>query len=225
MGWAVKLERESFRVAFEEALTEPGATLDAQKLWERLTAHLKGKRAWIKARDDAADIGTAAHDIIHWHTRRMLGLDAGPEPSGPDASMRAVCAWLDWARDVDFQPQLAERVIYCPQCAYAGALDAYGKVQGHLTLVDLKTGRAVYREAHLQVAAYKHALQREGFVVDGALILRLPKTAADPEFEPVPAKIVPHAAFRHVAGAWRTVRWLDGEETGSQRMSTCKVLG
>src|SRR5262249_49383629 len=154
-------------------LTAPGMTLDAHRLWTAMDEHLKGKRAWVKANRDATDLGQAAHAIIQWHTRRMLGLpDLGPEPSGPDGAMQAGLAWLDWTKAVDFQPQHTERLVYCPQCAYAGTCDAVAKVQGQLVVVDYKTGKAVYREAHLQVAAYKHALLREGIVTDGGLILR-----------------------------------------------------
>lgn len=223
MGWATKLERESFRLALEEALTEPGVSLDADVLWSKMDKHLKGARAWVKSNREATDIGSAAHTIIQWHTDKMLGNDSGPEPSGPDAAMRAVMAWMDWARDVEFTPLYPERMVYCPQCGYAGTTDVVGKVQGAVTCVDYKTGKAVYREAHIQVAAYRHALAREGIVTDGGLILRLPKTAADPDFEPVPAVSVPISAFRAVATTWRLVRWMDGQETGSQRMQKCEV--
>lgn len=225
IGWATKLEREAMRAAIEDVLTRPGGPtpLDLHGLWSEIDTHLKGKRAWVQANARASDIGKAAHEIIHWHTKRMLGqIDPRePEPSGPDAAMRAVVAWMDWCRDVDFQPQLAERLVYCPACAYAGTCDAVAKVEGKLLVIDYKTGKAVYEEAHLQVAAYGHALRREGVAVEGALILRLRKTAADPDFEPVPALEVPHSCFRYIAGAWRTMRWLRHEETGSARMQKC----
>src|SRR2546425_9496290 len=128
MGWAAKMERESFRAALEDSLTQPGA-LDLQAVWERVAASLTGKRAWVKARDDAANIGKSAHAMIRWHTLRMLGQDAGPEPTGPDAAIRAVVAWMDWTRAVSFTPQYVERVLYCPWCAYAGTCDAIAKVE------------------------------------------------------------------------------------------------
>jgi len=223
MGWAVNLEREAMRTALEETLTEPGADHTPHGVWTRMQPKLNGARAWARKNREATDIGSAAHTIIHWHTQRLLGNDPGPEPSGPDEAMRAVVAWMDWCRDVEFVPLMAERTVYCQWCAVAGTLDTYGKVQGQLTVVDYKTGKAVYRESHLQLAWYRHMLKREGVDSDSGLILRLPKTAADPEFEPVPARPVPLSALRAVAMTWRVVRWLDGEETGSQKMQKCEV--
>lgn len=223
MGWATRVERESFRAALEEVLTEPGITYDAQTVWAKMDSHLKGKRQYIKARDDAANIGTSAHNIINWHVRRMLGQDVGPEPNGSDPVMRAVIAWLDWCRDVEFEPMLAERTVYCPWCALAGTLDIYGKVERRLTVCDVKTGKAVYKEAELQVGWYRHMLKREGFVSERGIILRLPKTAVDPDFEPVVARDVPLSALRAIASTWRTVRWLDKDDTGTARMRPCEV--
>jgi hypothetical protein len=62
--------------------------------------------------------------------------------------------------------------------------------------VDWKTGKSIYKEAHLQNAAYREAIMEMGIVSDhpciatglrplGGLILRLPKTEADPDFEAV----------------------------------------
>lgn len=253
MGWAVNVERAAIRAALEEALTEPGFEISAPDaahvLWKRMEGSFRGRRASVKAANDAADIGSAIHDIAHWHTKRMLGDEAGPEPTVlcercrgvrapegdcrkkcgafyvamPDPVMRGVLAWLDWCRDVEFVPLAAERRVYCPWCAIAGTLDTYGKVQGQLTVVDYKTGKAVYRESHMQIAWYRHLAKREGLDSDGGIILRLPKTAADPNFEAAAARDVPLSALRAVATTWRLVRWMDGDDYGSERMTTCEV--
>lgn len=253
MGWAVNVERAAIKGALEEELTTPGFDLAApnasHELWSRMEPRFKGRRASVKAANDAADIGSAIHDIAHWHTKRLLGEDLGPEPSAlcekcgrvrapsgdcvkrcraftrplPEPVLRGVVAWMDWTRDVEFTPLLAERTVYCPSCAIAGTLDTLGKVQGAVTTVDYKSGKRVYRESHLQIAWYRHMLRREGIDSDGGLVLRLPKTAADPAFEPVPALEIPLSALRAVATTWRLVRWLDGEEYGSTHMTRCEV--
>lgn len=222
MGWATKVEREVLRAALEDVLTTPGVTLAPQVVWDRMQDVLKGKRAWVKARDDAANIGQAAHAMIHWHTKVKLGLDAGPEPSGPDEALRAVVAWMDWCREVDFTPQHVERLLYCPQCAFAGTCDVIAKVRGQLTLIDYKTGRAVYDEAHLQVLAYRHMAAREGIVTEAGLILRLPKTAADPAFEAVPAVDIPYGYWVSTCRVWRWQRLMEGEYAGPD-MTKCEI--
>lgn len=227
MGWATKLEREAFKMALEDALTEPGE-LTPQTIWDRVNAKLGGRRAWAKARDAAADIGKAAHGMIHWHTERMLGLDPGPEPAGPEAATRAVLAWLDWTAKVDFKPLHTERLVYCPACGYAGTTDTVAAITneaGHryVAVIDYKTGKAVYWEAFMQLLAYRHALQREGIATDGALVLRLPKTAADPDFEAVPAPFVPFGYWISVCRTWRLSQRMTGQDTGSVEITRCEV--
>ena len=48
MGWAARIERESFKAALEDALTAPGE-LTAQAVWNKVLAALQGKRAYVKA--------------------------------------------------------------------------------------------------------------------------------------------------------------------------------
>lgn len=222
MGWATKLEREALRAALEDALTQPGE-LDAQTVWSRVDKALSSKRAWVRQRDSAAEIGKKTHAIICWHTRKMLGEDPGPEPGGPDPALRAVVAWLDWTKAVDFQPQMMERTVYCPWCAYAGTFDVLAKVEGQLLVVDYKTGKAIYEEAHLQALAYRHGLAREGIRTEGGLLLRLPKTEADPGFEAVPAKPIPYRAWLGACTLWRWRQWMAGKETGTETMTPCEV--
>jgi hypothetical protein len=223
IGWATKLEASAWRATLEEVVTRPGLALTPQSILQAVDDTLKGRRAFIREQNAAAEIGSAAHAMIHWHTNKLLGLDVGPEPAGPDASMRAVVAWLDWCKDSDFTPLYAERVVYCPTCAYAGTVDAVAKISGVVTTIDYKTGKAVYPEAHLQVRAYRHALLAEGIATDAGLILRLPKTEADPGFDPVPAMDIPLSFFRSVASTWRVNRTLNHQSTGNTPMWRCRV--
>ena len=222
MGWAINTTKAEIRAALEDVLTQPGE-LTPQGVWDRVAKAMIGQRATFRARDEAANIGRAAHAMIQWHTQRMLGQASGPEPSGPEGAERAVVAWMDWARDVNFTPLHTELLVYCPACATAGTLDAIAKVEGAVTLVDYKTGKAVYDEAHLQVCAYRHLAKRGGIAVERALILRLPKLESDPTFDPVPAVDIPYGWFRHVRGAWAWKQRMQHEPTGSVQMTKCDV--
>ena len=81
------------------------------------------------------------------------------------------------------------------------------EVNGQLTVVDWKTGKAIYPEAYLQNAAYRHALREMGHgdPVQG-IIVRLPKNTEDPEFE---AQIIPDSeeslfqTFLHTFELWK----------------------
>jgi hypothetical protein len=214
MGWAVKMEREAIRGALEAVLTEPGE-LNPQQVWDHMQGHLKGQRASLKKQDDAANIGRAAHMLIEWHTRKMLGSVTTPEPTVSMESLRAVIAWLDWAEMVNFTPLMTEARVYCPICGYAGTIDTVGKVQGVMTLIDYKTSKAIYPEAFLQVNLYRHAAKMCGIEVEQAMVLRLPKTAADPLPEPVVAPVIPLRLLQAILTTWRTMRWMNEEPFGT----------
>jgi hypothetical protein len=71
-------------------------------------------------------------------------------------------------------------------------MDVLARVNGVLTLVDFKTGKAIYPEARLQSVAYSVALQEMGYLAPvQAVIVRLPKVEGDPAFE---VQVVPPVA-------------------------------
>ena len=224
MGWAVGCERRAFEQALSEVLTHPD-TGGHQDVYDRVMRAVKGQRASVREADKAKDIGLAAHKWIEWYTRNLLGeLGIEDEPDLTEPSMRAVTAFLDWARGVAFTPLMAERVVYCPNCAYAGTFDCVGKVSGLVMLIDWKTGKAVYPEAHLQNIAYRHAARREGIETDGGLIVRLPKTEKDPELEAVPVPAIPYGYFQSVRRVWEWTRKMDDRPTG-EPMTRCAGAG
>lgn len=225
MHWAAAQERKAFEGALLDVLSraEASGQWKLDQVFAEIVKALPAKRAFLKASEQAADIGLAAHKLIQWHTQKMLGEYAGDEPAVPDPALRAVLSWLDWCKAVDFTPLYTERVIHCPSCAFAGTFDAVAKVNGRVTMLDWKTGKAVYPEAFLQNIAYRHAATREGIDTEAGLILRLPKTAEDPGFEAVPAKPIPYRAWLGACTLWRWQRWMRGEETGTEGMSPCEV--
>jgi hypothetical protein len=89
----------------------------------------------------------------------------------------------------DFKPdfELVEATVFNVTEGYAGTLDAVAKVGGRRFLFDWKTGKDIYPDVALQLAAYEHAegvLLRDGTTapmptVDGCCALHL--TEHDPE--------------------------------------------
>ena len=209
--WYAKQER----AAFETALLELAASMPlipADHLLDRVIALVGEAKAGDRAKMSAATIGTAAHALIEWHTRRLLGEKIGAEPIVPDAAAWAVEAWKDWAKDVAFHPLVVERVVHCPRCGYAGSVDWIARVRGVVTLGDIKTGKAVYPEAFLQNVAYRHAAAKNGHPTDAGLILRLPKTTDDPNFEAVPVPTsVTLRTFHAVNSLWRWLQSINSQ--------------
>lgn len=212
--WYAKEERKAFETAILE-LASQSRTIAADHLLDAVITMVTGVKAAEKAKIAAGAIGTAAHAGIEWHTRRLLGEDAGPEPQLPPAAQWAVEAWKDWAKAVAFTPLAVERPVYCLDCGFAGTVDWIARVEDVVTLGDYKTGKAIYPESFLQNLAYRHAAAQQGLVSQQGVIVRLPKVVDDPAFE---AMLVPELSFAEWEAAFRLWRWwrrMDGKPTGS----------
>jgi PD-(D/E)XK nuclease superfamily len=212
--WYAKEERRYFEAAMLEVLARPGAR-DPEYVLSAVAEAVTGVKAADREKQRAATIGTAVHAGIEWHLRRALGDDAGPEPLLPDAALWAVESWKDWAKAVALQPLAIERTVYCVRCGYAGTLDLYARVDGRLTVIDWKTGRAIYPEAFLQNLAYRHAAREQGLPSAQGLIVRLPKLLSDPAWEAmtVPDTLTLHD-FLAALRLWRWQRTMEGRPTG-----------
>ena len=135
-------------------------------------------------------------------------------PAG--AAAWAVESWKDWASSVALEPLAIERTVYCDACGYAGTLDLYARVIGILTVLDWKSGKAIYPEAFLQNVAYRHAAKRLRMPSAQGLIVRLPKLVTDPTWEvmPVPT-MLSIEDFLAAMRLWRWLRRMEGKPTGS----------
>jgi hypothetical protein len=217
--WYAKEERRYFETAMLEVLSRPGAR-DPEFVLAAVAEAVSGVKAADREKQKAAAIGTAVHAGIEWELRRQLGEDAGPAPRLPEAAAWAVESWKDWARSVNLKPLAIERAVYCLECGYAGTLDLYARVKGVLTVLDWKSGKAIYPEAFLQNLAYRHAATRAGLPSTQGLIVRLPKQLNDPAWEvmPVPATLTLED-FLAALRLWRWQRAMNGQPTGDQQMA------
>lgn len=216
--WFAKQERVAFETAMVNlaaAYERKGEAIPPGVLVEELLLAVKGVKAAEKVRDAAADVGTAAHTMIEWLTRKSVGQDPGPEPTIPDAAMVAVMQWQDWAKRMDFTPLHIEPVVYHAIHGYAGRADVIALIEGRCWLADYKTGARVYPEAHLQITAYRHAAASIGLPTDAGLIVRLPKTLEDPAVEAVPVPDQPLDDFLAALRLWRWQRTMNGQPIGS----------
>lgn len=214
--WYAREERRYFEAAMLEVLSRPGAR-DPEYVLTAVAEAVTGVKAADRAKQQAASIGTAMHAGIEWALRTQLEEDAGPEPRLPDAAAWAVESWKDWAKSVALEPVAIERTVYCDVCGYAGTLDLYARVSGVLTVLDWKSGKAIYPEAFLQNVAYRHAATRRGMPSAQGLIVRLPKYQDDPAWE---AMSVPETLtiedFRAALRLWRWQRRMAGQPEGDR---------
>jgi len=104
--------------------------------------------------DELADIGTLAHAMI----AHFLG---GPEPDLDDYSKNqisraenSVLSFHEWAKGKKLDTIFNEQQWVSEELKYGGTSDWVGYIDGVVTLLDLKTGKAIYDEHLFQVAAY-----------------------------------------------------------------------
>jgi hypothetical protein len=142
------------------------------------------ERAHQRLLRKAGEVGSQVHALIEWTMRAKLCQEAGPSPSISDKGLWAFSIFETWAKKVSLKPILVEQTVYSCTHGYAGTMDLLAEVDGILTIVDFKTGKAVYSEAHLQNAAYRTALREMGHGdAKQGIIVRLPKNEVDPDPE------------------------------------------
>src|ERR1700756_5125870 len=164
IAWSAKVEREMVTNAsaqlYEDIAGTPRMSKAAYLM--SLATRLGKEKASQKALQKASEIGSQAHALIEWNLRATLMQDAGPSPRIVDAAQWAFMAFEDWKKSVNLKPIWIEQTVWSKQHGYAGTMDLLAEVDGKLTVVDWKTGKAIYPEAYLQNAAYRHALREMG---------------------------------------------------------------
>lgn len=213
IAWSANTERAAVTEAAADLYGEWCAqivppTMPRDAYLATLYARLGLVKAHQKELAKAGEIGTQIHKKIEWAMRTGIGADAGPEPTVSDKAEWGFMAFQDWAKSVSLKPVLIETTVYSKIHGFAGTMDLLGRVHGVLTLIDFKSGRAVYSESFLQSAAYSAALVEMGYVLpSAALIVRLPKNETDPDFEvvtvPDPAALLPVFLATKQLWAWQ----------------------
>lgn len=226
INWAANQERTLVSEAAAD-LYEDLATVTKPMPRTAYLSTLQGRIGKVKAHQrelaKAGEIGSQAHALIEWRLRQMLGQTVGPEPRVTDAAQWAFMAWEDWAKSVNLKPKFIEQTVFSRTHRYAGTMDLLADVEGVSTLVDFKTGKSIYGEAHLQNVAYQQALIEMGHQTPArGLIVRLPKAQGDPAFEvaQVPTRDTLFPVFLHVLEVWRW--WYQAELAYQQKRQAAK---
>jgi hypothetical protein len=186
--WASRVERELiFKAAGSVYRALLGKSQPSTKEFLALLTERVGKeKAAAKQLREAGEIGTAIHNAVEWHLKSDLDpFYDEPKPSLKHPKVRhAYESWVDWRTKVNLRPVFIERMVYSKQHRYAGTMDLLAYVDDQLTLLDWKSGKAIYREAFYQNAAYRVAVREMGLGdPQRGIIVRVPKMEDDPDFE------------------------------------------
>ena len=100
--------------------------------------------------DKAKMRGTTIHSIIEAYKKTGAVIDSVPKELKGYAE-----AFYSWANDNKLEVIESEKTIVNKEHQFAGTLDLLVKLNGKGTwILDIKTGKDIYMEAHLQLSAY-----------------------------------------------------------------------
>lgn len=141
MNWAARNTAEA-AVAQIGALPSLLDTVGPEGVVKALTSRSSWKR------DQAAALGSEVHDLADQWIR---GLD----PQIPEHARKHVANYAEWWTASGWSLRTSEAMVVHPNAGYGGTLDLLARDRdGRTVLADIKTGKAVYSEAVLQLAAY-----------------------------------------------------------------------
>ena len=144
------------KIVWESMVADPSLS------WEDARGKPYGENARAK------DRGTAVHSLVENFKKT-----GDIEELGGNLNNYAK-AFEQWVIDFDVVVQENERRVVSEKYKYAGTLDLLAVVGDDLRIVDVKTGKDLYNEVHLQTSAYRHALEENGVKVEttSALLLK-----------------------------------------------------
>jgi len=180
--------------------------------------------AWQRTRDAAAGKGTTIHQLAE----QLLHGQKVEIPPGLEGHVEACVRFLD---TYQVEPVVSETTVVNRAIPYAGTVDLVadmlaGRLRAARYLFDWKTGKSVYAEAALQLAAYAHAEHWVGgdglehpmseLGIERAAVVHLRADGFD--IYPMNIGEVTFNLFRHVALVGRWVKW--DKETRSARIDS-----
>lgn len=112
--------------------------------------------AWLKGspyreREKKADLGTLLHELAE-----AKALERPLPAITPDVAP-LYAQYQRFVKEWHPEFEMAEATVFNLRESYAGTLDAIVRMNGRRLLLDWKTGKDIYPEAALQLAAYAHA--------------------------------------------------------------------
>lgn len=139
----------------------------------------KEGRSLNQKRDAAANIGTIAHEILCGRDKGYQIDNSNIAPDAWKAALDCVASYDSWAKGMDIKTLGAEVQLVSETYLYGGTLDKIAEVNGVPTLIDYKTGKSIYEEYFYQLAAYSQLAIENGYGIQKAIIVNIPKSSED----------------------------------------------
>lgn len=131
--------------------------------------------------EESARLGTLVHGMIQ---AELLGQPVEADSVKPDDQERAeafLACFHAWREQHSLRPVHCETAFVSEALRYGGTVDCYCYLDGRPVLLDFKTGKSIYEEYFVQLAAYAQLLREQGYPVEEVKVLRLSPEAAAQE--------------------------------------------
>lgn len=99
---------------------------------------------------DAAELGTLMHD---WIAAEHADHPYPDVSLAPPYFWEMVAEWDKWKSEHDVEPIYTETTIWSHQYGFAGTADGLWRIDGIVTMLDVKTSRNTWDEHYMQLAA------------------------------------------------------------------------
>ena len=126
-----------------------------------------------KYRDEMADIGTLAHQMIVDYFNKVMTDTSDYSNNQIELAENCLLSFWEWEKGHKVEVIMAEKQLVSILYGYGGTIDCFCKLDGQPTLLDFKTGKAIYPEMLHQLAAYEQLLVEAGKPTEVTRILRI----------------------------------------------------
>ena len=147
-----KVDKSGPLIAWAKGVTADAALANIDRLRTMLTDDGPAPtKAWLTAHataesDRAKDLGTRVHILAEQISR-------GATPDMDEFEEPFVAAYRRYLADFAPEVKSLENMVWSPEHQYGGTFDFLAVIDNKMTLGDIKTGKGIYPEARLQLAA------------------------------------------------------------------------
>ena len=128
--------------------------------------------------DVLADMGTLTHARIHEELTGQKIIDWSEySEKERERSDNSMLSYYEWRKHYEIEVIESEMELVSEEHRYGGTCDVYGRLDGSLELIDFKTGKGIYPDMMIQLVGYWLLLEENGYPVERARILNIPRAA------------------------------------------------
>ena len=179
--WGFNMGREPMYSSIPEAckLLEVDTnkmTKEEAILWAFATGNIRKNASLYGKRDKAAEIGTVAHEILHYRERGLEIDNSNIQEDVWKLALVCVESHDKWFEGQNIKTILFEKDFVSEEHLYGGTLDKLAEINNELTVIDYKTGKDLYETNFIQLIAYINLAIEQGYDVKRGIAVNMPKT-------------------------------------------------